>query len=516
MLEKSQNRIYYNNEENSDNIFRAKSQWLKALNLPDKEEILFKLEMNLKGLDRFFNLSNHAFSNFDDLISRDFFEELKIILQGVNRIIIITDELLLEKTKNAFYFQRYILDKLLEDFSRDIHVKQGISQETPEASLHSLRLAFINIRNLISFLDHVSPEVKFIEFNSIGRLISSEIARNKFFNPFDNKPFYPEYDKVLAPRLSEIVFGILWNKMRKKMSVVYLALYRLLHYLEFIDPKDENVQNLKSYLLYFSLINSECKTLLHFLENDFFPFLISLKKPFEVNLSTPNTKNDEIRTFLIQPSNLNGAIQSLTYQLKMELKNVNQRVLKNMISTNIEFRLRGSIENAKGILTNLLQQVIVYISQEFDPEISGEHIFISFISRMKQSRKLRKDIWFFRELMNYFEEKIETDYESNTLDVYKSYFQKLNIYIQKFQIETMILLRYDDALEFQKFFDNIKETRTDDLNTTYVLEAFKLSSKYFKIFLETMFGNISNRSELQGIPLKKSEILKELKAFLEE
>lgn len=135
---------------------------------------------------------------------------------------------------------------------------------------------------------------------------------------------------------------------------------------------------------------------------------------------------------------------------------------------------------------------------------------------MNQSVFLRRDLWVFRELMSTYEERIETDFKVDTLLIYKRYLKKLCTYINFFEQNSQQLLRYEDALEFQKFFDTVLELSEEDLNTVYVLEAFKLGAKYFKIFLETMLGNLAHRSELQNNPLDKKEALDRLHQFLQE
>lgn len=511
-MDKSVNVHQDSNRKRRDNsIDEKRSQWLSNLSLPEKEELLFELEMNLRALDRYFNLNNHSFSDYNSLLNRDFIGELRIVLAAVNRVVVLTGELLQEKTKNIFYFQRYILDKLLEDFSRDIHLKQSVKQTIPEESLHSLRIGFINLRNIISFLEHLSPEVSFTEFNSIGQLISREITSNKFFNPFESKPFLPEFDRIIAPRISTIIFSISKPELKKKTSIVYLAFFRLLHYLEYVDPFVESVEELKSLLIYFSLINSECKRLLHFLENDLLPYLIERKNvEFSVSLNISGKGAPK----KLKIGRVVEAFESLAYQLSMELRNVNKRVIGDLISLGQEHMLRGRIENAKGILTNLLQQVIVFVSQEFDKRICGEDIFPDFISRKNQSVLLRRDIWLFRELMGHYEEKIETGFNQNTLRIYQEFLGKLALFIEYFKENTSILLRYDDALEFQKFFDTIESLSEADLAIVYKLESFKLSAKYFKIFLDTMLGNINNRAELHNETMNITEAQRYLKKFI--
>jgi hypothetical protein len=78
---------------NSDADLRARDEWVAGLDLEGKEELLFEIDMLLRGLDRFFNLDNLFFSNREEIIQRDFTEEMGIVTQLLKRLVSLTAKL---------------------------------------------------------------------------------------------------------------------------------------------------------------------------------------------------------------------------------------------------------------------------------------------------------------------------------------------------------------------------------------------------------------------------------------
>src|SRR5207302_3565223 len=61
-----------------------RERWIRSLDIPGREEILFELEMLLRGIDRFFILRN-LFGEKQPPPERDFREELKAARDALHR-----------------------------------------------------------------------------------------------------------------------------------------------------------------------------------------------------------------------------------------------------------------------------------------------------------------------------------------------------------------------------------------------------------------------------------------------
>ena len=106
-----------------------------------KEEILFELEILLKGVACFSNPRNHPGPpRRAPVVAIDFASHLAYWRDGVARVVGLARQLLGPRDR-SFVFQRYLETVLPEDAARTKLVRDGMTQERPEESLFVLRHA---------------------------------------------------------------------------------------------------------------------------------------------------------------------------------------------------------------------------------------------------------------------------------------------------------------------------------------------------------------------------------------
>ena len=476
-----------------EEIIRQRQEWLDQLKLDYKEEMLFELEILLKGLDRFFNIQNLPIANMEQVVSFNFLTELEIVQGFVDRVTRLSQRLLENSHRHDYQFRRYVEAQLLDDLTRNRWREVSLKQDRPEDSLFLLYSSFLNLGEIIKGLIQLK-HVPYSLFYNLGSLLSREVAANRFFSPVGEIMFRPEYDRVGNRLVTRIVKAITEPLLQKNFSVVLLAFYRLLHYLHFIDPQTDQVQALKSSLLFFALIASESRHLTEFMERNLAQNLRQSSHP----------KSQEFLQLA----------DSLAFQVGMELKKIYHGELQKAAQPTNPDLMRAAIENSHGVLQNFFQQSIVQLVRLFAPELQGEDIFTSFVSRRQQSVKLREDLWVLRALMDKFEEITETSAQGATLSTYLKYLQLQKAYFRFLDRETVSMLRYGDLIEFRKYFDFIQGLSADDLHLMDRLDRFKMESKFFKIFVETTLGHLENRCELQNLPQDDKAAELHLKRFI--
>lgn len=476
-----------------ETIIRQRQEWLDRLKLDFKEEMVFELEILLKGLDRFFNIQNLPIANMEQVVSFNFLSELEIVQGFVDRVTRLARGLLENSRRQDYQFRQYIEGHLLDDLARSRWREVSLRQERPEDSLFLLYSSFLNLREIVHGLVQLK-HIPYSLFYNLGSLISREIAANRYFSPVGEVMFRPEYDRIGNRLISRVVKSISEPELQKSFSVVLLAFYRLLHYLHFIDPKSDQPENLKSSLLFFALIASEARHLTEFMERN-------LPQNLEGN------PHPQTRAFL-------ELTDSLAFQVRMEMKKIYQTELQKTTQPTNPDLLRTATENSHGVLQNFFQQSIVQLVRLFAPELQGDDIFTSFVSKRQQSLKIREDLWVLRALMDKFEEITETSLQGATLSTYIKYLHLQKNYFHYLERETLPLLRYGDLMEFRKYVDFIRGLSEDDLHLMDRLDRFKMESKFFKIFVETTLGHLGNRAELQNLPLDEKAAELKLKRFI--
>lgn len=472
---------------------KEREDWFADLTLPDKQKRLFELESLLKGLDRFFNVANLPLANMEQAIALNFSEEMEIVLQFVERVAELARGFLEASRHTEYQFEFYVGNRLMGDYERARWREMVLEQKTPGDSLFTLYTTFQNLRDVIGALTQLK-QVPYNVFVNAGSLVSREIISNRFFSPVRTIEFRIEFDRIENRRIRQIIREVEPPLLARHASIVVLAFNRLLQYLQFVDPKSESIEALKRSLLFFALIHSETKYLMEFMERNLPQRL--------------NAKDDHrIERFLV-------TCDSLSFQLQMELKKIHAGELQNLAKQRKFSAVKTAVENSHGILRNFFQQSMVQLLQNFDGDLKGEEIFPVFLSRRRESIKVREDLAVLQAMMDKFEEVTETTELGTQITTYVKYLVLQKAWIQKMRDDTCQFMRYQDLVEFEKYFGFVEGLNLDDLHLADELDKFKMESKFFKILVETTLGHVANRVDLQDEPLDAPRVAERLKRFV--
>jgi len=477
-------------------VIEERNQWFYSLEEPRKQEKLFELELYLKGLDRFFNLKNQPISQKEGIVRRDFTKELRIIRNAVGKVVQLTKGLLTMEDNRTLHFSSYVETRLLSDYQRAKRVERALKQSTPEQSLFVLCHTFINFQEIIQNVVSKGENSYFL-FYHLEQLISREIAGNRYFNPFKAAGFAPHYDVVKSPRFTKFVRGISDPVLKKHLSIIFLMMFKMLRYLNFVDSEERELSTLKDSLLIFSLVNSESMLLVDLFENEM-PQIIDRCE------HTSEQKKDELKS----------SLDALAYQLTVELEKIFELELRDAATATKRGPLRVGVARSRGLLTNIFQQGIVHVAQVLDHELAGKDVFPDFISKVDTSLKLRRDVWLFHKVVENIEQTAEQALASKQTIPLIEAIKTLRNFIYFYQNISFQYVRSMDRDEFQKFFGLVDSLNVRQLEDTSNLEKFRQDLHAFKMFLETTLASINNRAELRDQPFGREEGERILAQFL--
>jgi hypothetical protein len=425
------------------------------------KNLFSELDVFLRALDRFFNIENLPIES-ENLSNRNFHEELLTVRDAILRILGILEVIIPESRKNAFWFQKFAETKYLSSQKRDAFRQSLYSQDTPEKSLYLLYDSFNNFKGVITDLAR-TRSISYMGFTNIGHLINKEIRENAYFNPF-KKSINPDFDIITNHEISQIVKKIENKELKKKLSTIYVYLFRLVRFTGFVDISTQRMVSLNASLIILILLRAEVRV-----------FLAYLKKTLG-KIADPE---------------LELLLQSVFYQFSMESKRVFNQELKNIHRKKALKNFRGKIENSAGILTNLTEQSIVQLSQYWHPDIKGEDIFESFVTKLEQSLRLREDIYALHKIITLFEINFGSP------DKRQKTFVSLKNFMLYFESFTFRFLRHDDYEEFSLFFNEIHAVNEETVRGSDFHNVFE-RIRQFKIYLETTLRHIAHRAELSG------------------
>ncbi|MDP2168658.1 MAG: hypothetical protein Q8J64_10050 [Thermodesulfovibrionales bacterium] len=421
-----------------------------------------ELDVLLTAMGKFLNAEDLSASK-SNMAVKNFSGELNAARDVILRILGILEAVIPEGRKNAYWFQKYAEARLLSGSKRDSMREETQRQDTPEKSLLLLYDSFIKLKGIVTDLLK-NPGITYTGFANIADIIKKNLRENVFF-----KPFRPgrEFDAIENRTISEIVKDIPDKDAKKTISIILLELFKFLRYLGHVDIATPRYAALHSSLLILMLLKHEIEAFREYADG----LAAGMKKP-----------------------QLRDMLQSLSYQFRMETKRVYMQELKDVFEKNAPQELRGKIENSHGILKNLTEQTIIQIAQFWRPDVRGEEIFDSFVTKLEQSLKLRQDIYTFERLISEFQ-------ESPPLSTGQARaFASIKSFMAYFESFTFKLLRHDDYEEFSAFFNEMAKVRPEDIAQDED-EATLEKCRHFRIYLETTLRHLQSRSELADRPI---------------
>jgi hypothetical protein len=451
-----------------------RERWLRTLAVDGREEVLFEFEMLLRGLERYFNVHNLPLESRSDVINRDFGEELLAVREAVARAVQLTQLLLDPPSNRNLVFRKFLETQLADDRSRGKLLEQQLSQETPQESLFLLRSGFVALRGVLDALLKL-PSQPYQLFIDVGQLIVREVALNKYFRPFRPLEFRSEYDRIKSVRILEILRGPLdkdpqSDKVRRAVSLAFLAFFRLIHYLRYV-PIGREEANRRSFLT-LALVRSEAAALAAFLEGEGAATLISVG------------------------TRAASGVSRLAVEIRKEVNKVYKRHLAGAAPGD-----QAAAGRSREALEALFKQWVTSLAQLFDEKLEGREIFDDYVSRKEQARRLRQDLWAFREVCR----RVERASQRGTTEELEHALRGLRRFLAYFKDVSYQLLRYGDYAPFDRFVQIIAEANSTKLGQPRLRRQLRDDCKAFGEVLAQTFASVSKREELVGQPFVEAD-----------
>ncbi len=454
---------------------QERERWLGSVATDGREELLFELEMMLRGIERYFNLHNLPLDDTGPVVARDFSEEMRCVRDAANRCAALARQLLDPPSDQRMVFRKYLETRVVDDRIRRDLIEQELTQGTPQESLFLIRSGFLALRGMIDALLKLA-HLSYPLFCDVGEIVLREIALNKYFKPLRPLEFRTEYDRIKSVRVLEIVRGIPSLEVRRPITLAFLALYRMLHYLKYLpDPVDAAQPRA---LVVVALVRSEFGSLSAFLENEASGRLAAKapERARTVSKVAVALVKDSARTAKREL----GALGSLPGAAQAGLP---------LGAT------PAAVARVKDEFTRLCQQQVATLANAFEPNLSERDLFDDFVSRREQAIRLRLDLCAYREVCRRMQKALA----SPVLEDAHSALDGLKKFVAYFRDVSYQLLRYGDYEPFDRFqslaleMDAIPAAPVQRSRIDADLSAFLQA-------LDRTFASVCKREELVGIP----------------
>jgi hypothetical protein len=260
--------------------------------------------------------------------------------------------------------------------------------------------------------------------------------------------------EMLSEALAALVENLKPASLGVTMRRIFTDFTRLLDYLRLIEKKVQQDQLLASTFSVFTNVHKESIALIEQIDAD----MLHLEGASEELLST---------------------LDGISYAIGHEISRVYGFELVG-INDPQSPPLRGKLERAHGLLRNCFQQSTIALTQVFDPELDGEHLFNDFHARREEALILYRDLWNLVGLARRADE--ECDQFSVAL---------LLAHLKRFRDGSMCYLMYRDWEEYERFVKQVTAARRI-LEIGPALEGLAC-------YLETLLGQVRLRSVLTNL-----------------
>jgi hypothetical protein len=451
-----------------------RERWLRSIRVEGREELLFELEMLLRGVERYFNLHNLAIEAGGTVLTRDFRDELLDVRDALHQAAWVARRLSDPDSDQKMVFRRYVGSQLADDRLRRALVEEELGADTPEQSLFILRRSFESLRTVIDHL--VKGETCGYQlFTEIGSLALREVVLNSYFRPFRPLEFRIEYDRVKSVPLLEALHGCP-PRERQLFTVALLALFRVLHYLSYITLERGKASDRRAWVV-LALVRSELLTLSGYCRNELAPNLVRKRQ------------------------------QAAALKLSKEL-NQHGRKIADRLPSGRGSDLSAALEAAESY-AELARRQLVLFAQALDFEPMGEDAFVELMSPSAMGQRLRQDLWVFAELCR----GVGVAMAKPSVLAGDEAWEAICNFIQDFQAVSYQLLRYGDYEPFDRFVALVLELPQSPKGPE-LRQRLGQDCQEFGQLVEATFVAVSRRAELLDKRFDLAAAKKKLATYL--
>lgn len=498
----------------------ARELWYAALDLANKQELLFEFEVLLKGTACFINPRNHPGPPRRAPIVGHDFRTSAILFRDAAQHAIETCRLLLGQRDRAFVFHRYLETVLPEDNIRARLAGEASRQLIPEDSLIALRHSLSNAIEVVEGLLR-APQIPYRLFYAVLSMVQREIAQNAFFNPLTALEFRPEFDRIQSAEVLELIRTVPPGEAHRLVALTFLALFRMLRYLRLLSRVTREGGNRGRGVgrIYFilSVLRSDARALSDYLQKHSGRLLGEnfRKELMEVRAGELRSAAPGFRARARDLIAIKSALEGIAGNLRLEMRRVYQHELPAPDSAVAPKELRRLTDLAVAGLRPALRNAILFLGKALGTQLEERGVFDDRTAKSEASERLRRDVWMFSQILRAFVAKAK--HTSNAHDwTAASDFQYVREFLAYFRSMGYPLLRSADYPRFESFLSAMTQLSDTDLVDPDRMAKALSECLAFHAFLEELFENISRREELAGVRFNRRNAAAALRMYLGE
>ncbi len=499
----------------------AREAWLARLPLERKVELLFELEILLKGLACFANPRNHPGPpRRTPIVAQDFREHTALAREALGRIVHTCRTLLVDQER-AFVFQRYLETVLPDDRARTRLVGDAGAQETPEQSLFVLRHAMTNLYEVTAGVTRLQ-RVPYRLFYALLGVAQREIAACVYFNPLHALEFRPEFDRITNPQMLELIRNVPGEAARRLVALTVLSLFRMLRYLGLVErvarePTDSPRRSVAVVYLVLSVLRSDARALSGYLRRRSGPLLGAGFEAEVLRVPAHELAGafDGLRARGAELRDVKATLEGAAANLRLEMRRAFEREFLPLEAAPALDELSAAVARVAANLRPALQNVVMFLGRSLGARLDAAGVFDDRAAQRVLSDRLRRDVWMFAQIVRAFAMKARSvDASGQERWAGSSPLGFVREFMSYFRAMGYPLLRAADYPHVDTFLAAMTNLRDADLLDPAGLARAVAEAERFHAFLSALFDAISGREELVGIDFDRRAAAEALRLYL--
>jgi hypothetical protein len=499
----------------------AREAWLARLPLERKIELLFELEILLKGLACFANPRNHPGPpRRTPIVAQDFREHTALAREALGRIVH-TCRTLLADQERAFVFQRYLETVLPDDRARTRLVGDAGAQETPEQSLFVLRHAMTNLYEVTAGVTRLQ-RVPYRLFYALLGVAQREVAACAYFNPLHALEFRPEFDRITNPQMLELIRNVPGEAARRLVALTVLSLFRMLRYLRLVErvarePTDSPRRSVAVVYLVLSVLRSDARALSGYLRRRSGPLLGAGYEAEVLRVPAHELAGayDGLRARGAELRDVKATLEGAAANLRLEMRRAFEREFLPLEAAPSLDELAAAVARVAANLRPALQNVVMFLGRSLGARLDAAGVFDDRAAQVVLSERLRRDVWMFAQIVRAFAMKARSvDASGQERWAGSSPLGFVREFMSYFRGMGYPLLRTADYPHVDAFLAAMTNLRDADLLDPAGLARAIAEAERFHAFLSALFDAISGRDELVGIDFDRRAAAEALRLYL--
>lgn len=482
----------------------ARETWLNGLSLEHKEDLLFELEMLLKGVVAWGNPRNHPFRRpRTPARTGDFYPHLRVAHATLSRSLAICTQLL-GASPNRLALGRYLAvgaaDLLQMPSTREV------PSEGPLESLAALRNALVVSTELMAGL-LLSERIPFRLFHSSMVVLQREIERNPHFNPLYTLEFRPEFDRIRAADVLETLQVVEQESCHRLAALLYLSHFRLMRMADLLRATaEEHGSSPRAYAL-LAAIRAETRSLVHVFRTRAGSLMGEAWERDVLRVPSQEVRNkfEGLSREMDKLSRVEAALQSAASLVRVEVRRAMEvEVPPCDVHASLDDFARQCGSVATG-LREVLVRNVVQMTALLRGSIDPDRLLGDRGARRMNSAQLRAQVWMFALVTRAFVAKARQASRAPD-DTWASGASQSFVqdYLHYFRAVGKVLAWETEYPHADRLVLTLLSLRDidhlDGRNLTLAIAECEL----FGTWLHELHERISQRSELREVPFDKS------------